>query len=75
MGNFLNGKGTQAFIIPLDKFVSSMTSINNAPLIKTPIAIEKYTHIFLAGIISFGFILLTCVLKAHIDAMRPGQKI
>jgi hypothetical protein len=70
MGNFLNGKGTQAFIIPLDKFVSSMTSINNAPLIKTPIAREKHTHIFLAGIISFGLILLACVLKAHIDVMR-----
>ena len=71
LGNFLNGKGTQDFKIPLDKFISSMTSINDAPLIKTPIADrEKNTHIFLAGIISFGFILLTCVLKAHIDVMR-----
>jgi hypothetical protein len=52
------------------KFVSSIASIIDAPVIKTPITREKYTHIFLAGIISFGFILLACVLKAHIDVMR-----
>jgi|GEM_PF-5560505 len=53
-----------------EKFVSSIASINYAPLIKTPIARKKNTHIFLAGIISFGFILLACVLKAHIDVMK-----
>jgi hypothetical protein len=61
---FTNWKQTQ------HKPVSSIASINYAPLIKTPIPREKYTHIFLAGIISFGFILLACVLKAHIDVMR-----
>lgn len=55
---------------PLDNFVSSIASINYAPLIKTSIARQKNTHIFLAGILSFGFILLACVLKAHIDVMR-----
>ena len=52
------------------KFASSIDSINHAPVIKTPVAKEKNTHIFLAGIISFGFILLASVLKAHIDVMK-----
>ena len=58
-----------------DKFVSNIASINYAPLINTPVERQKYTHIFLAGIISFGLILLVCILKAHVDALRQEQKI
>jgi hypothetical protein len=73
--NFSIWNEVRPFYDPLNKFVSNIATINYASLVKTPIAREKYTAILLAGIISFGFILMACVLKAHIDAMRPGQKI
>jgi hypothetical protein len=72
--NFLSMKEAQPLKKFLGKFVSSMASINYAPVIKTPISRERNTHILLAGIISFGFFLLACVLKAHIEAMRAEQK-
>ena len=60
---------------PIKNFISSIVSINYAPISKTPVPREKYTHILLAGIISFGFILFASILKTHIDAMRQNSKI